>query len=47
MDCCCSIARDHRREAQELYSQAADCAPADAMERLDVARAKRGLAAAS
>jgi tetratricopeptide (TPR) repeat protein len=39
--------RGHRREAQELYSQAADCTPADAMERLDRARAKRGLAAAS
>jgi tetratricopeptide (TPR) repeat protein len=36
----------HRGEAQELYAQAAACAPADAMERLDVARAKRGLAAA-
>jgi tetratricopeptide (TPR) repeat protein len=35
----------HRREAQELYAQAAACAPADAMERLDVARARRGLEA--
>ncbi len=30
-------------QAQELYVQAAACAPADEMERLDVARAKRGL----
>lgn len=33
----------HRREAEELYAQAAACAPADEMERLDVARAVRGL----
>jgi tetratricopeptide (TPR) repeat protein len=32
----------HLREAQELYAQAAACKPADEMERLDVARAKRG-----
>lgn len=37
----------HRGEAQELYAQAAGCVPADEMERLDVARAKRGLAAPS
>jgi tetratricopeptide (TPR) repeat protein len=36
-------ASGHRRQAQELYAQAAACAPADEMERLDVARAKRGL----
>jgi tetratricopeptide (TPR) repeat protein len=35
----------HLREAQELYAQAAACDPADEMERLDVARAKRGLGA--
>ncbi len=35
----------HLREAQELYAQAAACDPADEMERLDVARAKRGLEA--
>jgi tetratricopeptide (TPR) repeat protein len=35
----------HRRQAEELYTQAAGCAPADEMERLDVARAKRGLEA--
>jgi tetratricopeptide (TPR) repeat protein len=34
----------HLPQAQELYSQAAACEPADAMERLDVARARRGLA---
>lgn len=33
----------HRAQAQTLYAQAAACEPADAMERLDVARAKRGL----
>lgn len=33
----------HRREAEALYAQAAACAPADAMERLDAARARRGL----
>lgn len=33
----------HLQEAQELYAQAAACAPADEMERLDVARARRGL----
>jgi len=32
----------HRRQAEELYQQAAACTPADEMERLDVARAKRG-----
>lgn len=32
----------HLREAQDLYAQAAACEPADEMERLDVARAKRG-----
>ena len=37
----------HRREAQELYEQAAACTPADEMERLDVGRAKRGLATRS
>jgi tetratricopeptide (TPR) repeat protein len=35
----------HLRQAQELYEQAAACTPADEMERLDVARAKRGLQA--
>jgi tetratricopeptide (TPR) repeat protein len=30
-------------EAQRLYAQAAACEPADEMERLDVARARRGL----
>ncbi|HJS88498.1 MAG TPA: hypothetical protein VJ738_00855 [Steroidobacteraceae bacterium] len=35
----------HRREAEELYAQAAVCTPADEMERLDVARARRGLEA--
>jgi tetratricopeptide (TPR) repeat protein len=35
----------HLREAQELYAQAAACEPADEMERLDVARARRGLQA--
>lgn len=35
----------NQRQARELYEQAADCAPADEMERLDVARAKRGLLA--
>jgi tetratricopeptide (TPR) repeat protein len=33
----------HQGQAQELYAQAAACEPADEMERLDVARAKRGL----
>jgi tetratricopeptide (TPR) repeat protein len=33
----------HRQQALELYAQAAQCIPADEMERLDVARAKRGL----
>ena len=33
----------HRAQAQELYAEAAACEPADAMERLDVARARRGL----
>jgi tetratricopeptide (TPR) repeat protein len=32
----------HRRQAQELYQQAAACKPVDEMERLDVARAMRG-----
>ncbi|HEX8755971.1 MAG TPA: hypothetical protein VF745_06510 [Steroidobacteraceae bacterium] len=35
----------NQRQAEELYAQAADCVPADEMERLDVARARRGLAA--
>jgi tetratricopeptide (TPR) repeat protein len=35
----------HRPQAQELYAQAAACEPADAMERLDAARARRGLRA--
>lgn len=35
----------HLREAQELYTQAAACEPADEMERLDVTRARRGLEA--
>lgn len=35
----------HLPQAQELYAQAAACEPADAMERLDVARARRGLEA--
>lgn len=34
----------NQRQAEELYAQAADCTPADEMERLDVARARRGLA---
>jgi tetratricopeptide (TPR) repeat protein len=38
-------ATQHLAQAQELYAQAAACEPADAMERLDVARAKRGLEA--
>lgn len=38
-------ASQHLAQARELYSQAAACEPADAMERLDVARAKRGLQA--
>lgn len=38
-------ATSHLREARELYTQAAACHPADEMERLDVARAKRGLEA--
>lgn len=33
----------HREQARELYAHAAACEPADATERLDVARAKRGL----
>lgn len=33
----------HRQQAEELYAQAAACTAADEMERLDVARAKRGL----
>ena len=33
----------HRQQARELYAEAAACEPADAMERLDVERAKRGL----
>jgi len=33
----------HREQARELYAQAAACEPADATERLDVERAKRGL----
>jgi len=33
----------HRERALELYRQAAACEPADAMEGLDVARARRGL----
>lgn len=36
-------AADHAKEAAELYAQAAACHPADAMERLDVERATRGL----
>lgn len=36
-------ASGHRQEAQALYRQAADCEPADEMERLDAGRAKRGL----
>jgi tetratricopeptide (TPR) repeat protein len=36
-------ATGHQREALELYRQAATCEPADEMERLDVARARRGL----
>lgn len=35
-------AERHRERARELYAQAAACDPADAMERLDVERAKRG-----
>jgi tetratricopeptide (TPR) repeat protein len=37
-------ARAHRAEANELYERAADCKPADAMEALDVERARRALA---
>ena len=33
----------HREQARELYAEAAACEPLDAMERLDVERAKRGL----
>jgi tetratricopeptide (TPR) repeat protein len=33
----------NREQAQTLYEQAATCQPADEMERLDVARARRGL----
>lgn len=33
----------HRAQAEKLYAEAAACEPADAMERLDVARARRGL----
>ncbi len=33
----------HQKQARELYAQAASCEPADAVERLDVERAKRGL----
>jgi tetratricopeptide (TPR) repeat protein len=33
----------HREQALALYEQAAACEPADEMERLDVARARRGL----
>ncbi|HVS75314.1 MAG TPA: hypothetical protein VHE11_00145 [Steroidobacteraceae bacterium] len=36
-------ANRHQGEARTLYEQAAACEPADEMERLDVARAKRGL----
>lgn len=36
-------AAHHREQAQALYEEAAACKPADEMERLDVARAKRGL----
>jgi tetratricopeptide (TPR) repeat protein len=35
----------HREQAEVLYAQAAALPPADAMERLDVARARRGLQA--
>jgi tetratricopeptide (TPR) repeat protein len=35
----------HRQQARELYEQAAGCTPTDEMERLDVARARRGLEA--
>jgi len=35
-------ARRHAEEARELYRQAASLEPADAMERLDVERARRG-----
>jgi tetratricopeptide (TPR) repeat protein len=34
--------RGNREQAHELYAQAAACQPADAMEALDVERAKRG-----
>ncbi len=33
----------HREEAEKLYREAAECEPLDAMEALDVARAKRGV----
>ncbi len=33
----------HREQARELYAKAAACEPIDAMQRLDVERAKRGL----
>jgi tetratricopeptide (TPR) repeat protein len=36
-------ADSNREQARELYAQAAACKPADAMEQLDVERAKRGL----
>ena len=35
--------RRHGEQARALYAKAAACEPLDAMERLDVARAKRGL----
>jgi tetratricopeptide (TPR) repeat protein len=36
-------ARGNRDQARQLYQQAAECDAADAMEELDVARARRGL----
>jgi tetratricopeptide (TPR) repeat protein len=36
-------AKRNRERARELYAEAADLEPADAMERLDVERARRGL----
>ncbi len=38
-------AERHRAEAEKLYAEAAACEPLDAMEALDVARARRGLPA--
>jgi tetratricopeptide (TPR) repeat protein len=37
-------ARAHRTRATELYRQAAECEPLDAMDRLDIERARRALA---